>query len=89
MGGVSSKVNRVIRTLTLTLAVFSQFGCVAIAFEAIGALASGIGIYQRYEDRQAQKDQTEAIREQSEEIKLLRRNLEERFPVLLGGPDDK
>ncbi len=40
-------------------------GCAAIPAMslAVDAITGGVGIYQRYEDRQAQRDQTEAIRE--------------------------
>ena len=40
-------------------------GCAAISAMslAVDAITGGIGIYQRYEDRQAQRDQTEALRE--------------------------
>src|SRR3990167_767426 len=40
-------------------------GCAAISAMslAVDAITGGVGIYQRYEDRQAQRDQTEALRE--------------------------
>ena len=40
-------------------------GCAAISAMslAVDAITGGVGIYQRYEDRQEQKDQTAAIRE--------------------------
>lgn len=43
-------------------------GCVEILFGVAGAISSGVGIYQRYEDRQVQKDQTAEIKALREEI---------------------
>jgi hypothetical protein len=46
-------------------------GCVEIVFGIGGLLSSGISIYQRWEDRGAQTDQTEEIRKLRQEIRRL------------------
>lgn len=60
----------------------SLTGCVAAIPMAFDTILGGIGVYQRYEDRNAQKDQTLAIREQTTEVIRLREAIEQRWPVL-------
>ena len=52
------------------LPLFLLGGCVGLAAGALAvdAVVGGVGIYQRHEDRQAQKDQTEEIKQLREEI---------------------
>ncbi len=47
------------------LAGLLSSGCAAISAMslAVDAITGGVGIYQRYEDRQEQKDQTQAIKD--------------------------
>lgn len=67
--------------LTLALAGCAMpLGPLGLAVDAIG---TGVGIYQRYEDRNAQKDQTSAIREQTVEVIRLREAIEARWPELV------
>ena len=61
----------------LLLALPLLTGCAALPFAFDGVLG-GVAIYQRYEDRQAQKDQTDAIRAQTDEIIKLREAIERR-----------
>jgi hypothetical protein len=56
-----------IRALTLAVAVACLPGCAAVGI-GVDALVGGVGIYQRYADRQVQLDQTTAIRELRDEI---------------------
>ena len=53
------------RLLATMLAVSLLSGCAAVPMLglAVDAVTGGVSIYQRYEDRQAQKDQTQAIRD--------------------------
>lgn len=60
-------------------------GCTSLlgpAGLAVDAITGGVGIYQRYEDRQAQREQTQAIREQTVEVIRLREAIEQRWPVM-------
>ena len=57
------------RFLAIMLLALSLTGCAEIIFGVTGLISAGVGIYQRYEDRQDQKDQTE-------EIKNLRKQVE-------------
>lgn len=54
-------------------------GCVAAVPVALSTLLGGIGVYQRFEDRQAQLEQTA-------EIRKLREAIEQRWPVLYPMP---
>ena len=65
------------RMAFLLLALPLLTGCAAIPM-ALDGVIGGISVYQRYEDRQAQKDQTEAIRAQTDEIIKLREAIERR-----------
>jgi Tfp pilus assembly major pilin PilA len=60
------------RLAALGLVALLTGGCVEILSLAAGIVGGGIGIYQRYEDRQAQIDQTAAIKKLQEEIARLR-----------------
>ena len=60
-------------------------GCAGLIFSLVGAATSVVGVYQRYEDRQAQKDQTEeilrlrgAVEQHQEEIRQLSEILREK-----------
>ena len=60
-------------------------GCAGLIFSLVGAVTSVVGVYQRYEDRQAQKDQTEeilrlrgAVEQHQEEIRQLSEILREK-----------
>ena len=55
--------------VALMLAVLPLGGCVEILFGVVGALSSAVGVYQRKEDRDVQK-------EQNAEIKALRETVE-------------
>jgi hypothetical protein len=56
-----------IRTCVLACILVALPGCAAIGI-GVDALVGGVGIYQRYADRQVQLDQTHAIRELRDEI---------------------
>jgi hypothetical protein len=64
----------------IAILALSLTGCAAAIPVALDTLLGGIGVYQRYEDRQAQKEQTE-------EIKKLREAIEARWPELV--PSDR
>ena len=73
------KTVALILLLTLPLA-----GCAEILIGVGGLIASGIGIYQRVEDRNTQKDQTEEIKRlkeavdrHQEEVRKLREGVKE------------
>ena len=66
-----------VRVALLAAIVLLTSGCAALPFAFDGVLG-GVAIYQRYEDRQAQKDQTDAIRAQTNEIIKLREAIERR-----------
>ena len=77
---------RMTRTVIVVL-VCSLFlgGCAGLIFSLVGAVTSVVGVYQRYEDRQAQKDQTEeilrlrgAVEQHQEEIRQLSEILREK-----------
>lgn len=64
------------RWLGLIAVAFFLSGC-ATAGIAVDALLGGVGIYQRYEDRQAQKDQTEEIKKLRETIETLMKQMKD------------
>ena len=54
-------------------------GCTSLlgpAGLAVDAITGGVGIYQRYQDRVEQRAQTNAIKELTDEIRLLREAVE-------------
>jgi len=60
-------------------------GCAGFILSLVGAATSVVGVYQRYEDRQAQKDQTEellrlreAVEQHQQEIRQLSDRLRDR-----------
>ena len=63
---------RIVRLGILTIlgvgALVSGCGAIPLAGLAVDTITGGAGIYQRYEDRQAQKDQTAEIKALREEI---------------------
>jgi hypothetical protein len=77
-------------TVAVILLALLCSGCAAIpAGAAVSAIFGGISTYQRWEDRNAQKDQTSAIREQTAEVIRLREAIEARWPELTGAPGEK
>ena len=57
-----------IGALLVVGALVSGCGAIPLAGLAVDTITGGAGIYQRYEDRQAQKDQTAEIKALREEI---------------------
>ena len=79
--------HRWMNTKLVAVLVSSLFlgGCAGLIFSLVGAATSVVGVYQRYEDRQAQKDQTEeilrlreAVEQHQQEIRQLSEVLRER-----------
>jgi hypothetical protein len=66
-------------TVAVILLALLSTGCTMIPL-ALDAIVGGVSVYQRYEDRQAQKEQTA-------EIRKLREAIEARWPELV--PTDR
>lgn len=63
------------RVLVLAIALVSS-GCAAIPLAlGVDAVIGGVGVYQRWEDRGVQREQTDEIRKLREEIQKLREAL--------------
>ena len=70
--------------IIIIIIVIPLAGCAEILIGVGGLIASGIGIYQRVEDRNTQKDQTEEIKRlkeavdrHQEEVRKLREGVKE------------
>ena len=74
-----------IRLVAVLICSLFLSGCAELIFSLVSAATSVVGVYQRYEDRQAQKDQTEeilrlreAVEQHQKEIRQLSDILRER-----------
>lgn len=60
------------RIVALILVALLLGGCAEVFFAAAGVTASTIGVYQRWEDRKAQKKQTQQLKKLTDEVIKLR-----------------
>ena len=75
-------------SLLLVVCALLATGCAAATIVVpilVDVTLGGIGIYQRYEDRQAQKNQTAEIRRLWEEVRRLRQTQEQRAEIVEPG----
>lgn len=57
------------RLVGLLFLCLTLSGCAEVVFGVIGAISSVVGIYQRHEDRDAQKDQTQELKNLKDQVK--------------------